>query len=101
MSKKPIRLRKPELKHRIIFWASIGLAAVLIVIGWMLTVQQVLKNDIVQLRSQLDTSIEQALDTVSDFSGPTRDTATEEIDEFKENLDIFYEAIEDGSANTQ
>lgn len=92
---RPIRLKQFETKHRILLWASIGLAVGIVLLGWFFTIRHVMQTDMVQLRAQVDSSLDKAADTFGDFSASATGSMKNEVEKFQDNLEIFYQTVDE------
>jgi len=83
---KPIKLYKPDGRSKTAFVLSVTFAVLLVVVGWMITVGEAVKNQIFQAKAEVSQTASQAQDQLRQTKEQAR-PITQQMGEIKRRFD--------------
>jgi hypothetical protein len=71
--KKPQRLKPMESKQKVAFWVGISMAVVMIIVGWGITLREIIKKEAPLIRDQIDIVLDDVVEEFVKFSSETQE----------------------------
>ncbi len=97
---KPIKLYKHDGRSKTAFVLSVTLAIVMVVVGWGVTVGNAVKNQILEAKSEVSKTANQAQEQLRQTKEQAR-PITEQVGEIKRRFDQTQEEIDQMKAREQ
>lgn len=93
MPSKPQRLRPLDPKQKAAFWVSIIFAALIIIVGWGITLREVVKEEVPLIQDRFGEAVDGAAGVLGELTEETEGEAIEVKNDAKMLIELYQTVI--------